>query len=137
MNIWREEGKETENVWGRKRRKMIIHSPRIQLSCQPCTYDECEYHIRTDTHTHRHTRHPHLFFNILKRGWRYDRETDQEYVSLRIRERSKTIVVLLTYKQDADSFVNNVKEAGGGGNSPAVSNRPSVYGSPPIMTVTA
>lgn len=37
-----------------------------------------------------------LFFNVLKRGWRHDRKTNEKHIRLRIRKGPQPIIVLLS-----------------------------------------
>lgn len=111
-----------------------------------------------------------FFFDVFKRRWSGDAEAHEENIRLGVRERTQTIVILLTWKRTGVW----VSDVGGGeeshtqvgtrgiretqqrtqrrlrstlqhttekkdtaADSPAVSKRPRVYGSSPIITVTA
>jgi hypothetical protein len=103
--------------------------------------------------------HPLLLDVFKARGGGY-READKEDVCLGVREGAKTVIVLLAWDVSAGpiSYRGNCeiverkklacgvtarvwtripRDVGGKHGSPAVSNRPRVYGSSPIMTVTA
>lgn len=55
-----------------------------------------------DTETDSTTQ-THLLSDILKRGRRYNRETDKEDVGLRVAEGSQPVVVLLTCRGETDT----------------------------------
>jgi hypothetical protein len=72
-----------------------------------------------------------LLLHVLERGGRGNGEADEEYVGLRVGERAEPVVILLTCVGLVRVHSRTWSDL------PAVSNRPKVYGSSPIMTVTA
>jgi hypothetical protein len=72
-----------------------------------------------------------LLLHVLKRGGRGNGEADEEDVGLRVGERAEPVVILLTCVVSARVHSRIWLDL------PAVSNSPKVYGSSPIMTVTA